>query len=195
MKRSWTPDDERTLIQLLKRLPQPWSYEMMHALNRVIPMIGVESVILRKSGDSLEVLLTQRDATDLDWPGYWHVPGSTLRDTDVETNLESEENFENPLFRVWTKELKLSFKQTQRLSAKKCDIILWRHARGACVSTIFCCRGDGIEFPVGQFFPVDDLPEPFLGGQKVVIMAAVRFYLANRKRGRRWLSQLLSVFT
>lgn len=182
MKHSWTPEDERTLIQLLKRVPQPWSYEFMHALNGIIPMIGVESVILRESGDSLEVLLTQRDTTDPDWPGYWHVPGSTLRDTDVKSDVGSEENFLNPLHRIWVKELKLSEKQMHSIAAEKCDIVLWRHARGACVSTIFCCRGDGIAFPEGKFFPIDDLPEPYLGGQKIVIEAAVSYYRAMKKK-------------
>ena len=172
----WDTPEAREFIEQLRNVPQPWPYEFMWALNSIIPMIGVESVILRESNGILKVLLTQRDKSDPSWPLCWHVPGSTLQETDVVADQASELNFRSALLRIWKKELELSEDQIRSIVAKKCDSVSWRHDRGACVSVIFVCSGYGIEFPVGKFFPVEDLPEPFLGEQKIVVDAAVNYY-------------------
>jgi len=164
------------IIWLLRGLKQPWSYQLMHAFNRVLPMIGVEAVIFRYNKGVLEILLTRRDKDDPNWPGMWHVSGTTQRNDDVKYHADTDANFYVALERIWKSELKLSDEEIGLIRAEKCDIISWRHSRGACVSTIFACWFDKvINFSEGEFFPVDALPEDFLEGQQVVVSAAVRY--------------------
>lgn len=164
------------LIESLKEIEQPWTPEFFWAMNRLIPTMGVESVIVRQNDDGLlEVLLTQRGTDDLSWPGQWHVPGRTFRDTDLDTSLASSEMYALTLRKIWSGELGLSTQQMNQIITIKCDVIPWRHARGGCISTVFICMAGGIDFPVGEWFSVDNLPDEFLGGQEAIVQAVVDF--------------------
>ncbi|MFZ6036448.1 MAG: hypothetical protein ACOYUK_04890 [Patescibacteria group bacterium] len=175
----WETPEAELLKQLLTKTTQPWPYWFMHRLNALIPMMGVESVILRQREGIVEVLLTQRDGDDLDWPWYYHVPGSTVRDTDITLDRRPDEIYTSVLRRIWANELQLSQEKIDRITATKCDVIPWRHTRGGCISTIFLCQAYAVEFPVGHFHPVHRLPQPFLGGQEILITTAMAYLAAH----------------
>ena len=97
----WEEQDERDLISLLMRLPQPWSYEVFHALSLTMVTPAIEAVILRLNGERIEVLLTKHDTNDPDWPSLWHIPGTVMRQTDL--------RFEDALKRIADEEINILF--------------------------------------------------------------------------------------
>ena len=186
MSDTWTDKDELACINLMRRLPETsMSYAAMHAVNEKFALPGVECCFIRRNvAGQLEMLFTQRDGTDPDWPDNWHVPGSTPRNMDADADSSREENFLNPLRRVLKQELHLTEEQIEEVCFAKIGPEFWRHARGACVSVIFLCSTEGIDFPVGKFWPIDALPQPFLGNQDTsVVKVAVQAWL-QREAGK-----------
>jgi len=154
---------QKLLIWLLKGLRQPWTEQLLNAVNRKVTLPAVELVILRKRNGKIEILLTRRSKKDHYWPFHWGVPGSTPRDYDS--------TISGILERIWNIELDIWHREKKEIN---CGRILWEHLRGKCLSDInlYVAELDE-EFLNGTFFPVDKLPEPFLGGQEVVINMAV----------------------
>lgn len=169
-----------TLKMMKEEGIQPWTYEFMYYLNGIIPMMGVESCIFRKKNGRIEILLDKRGPEDIDWPGQYHVPGSTCRNTDIVIGKTSDEMYRSVLYRIWSKELSLTESQMSKISLVKVDAVLWRHLRGGCMSVVFACTANGVKFPKGKFYPANELPQPFLGGQEIVVNTALKWVFDNK---------------
>lgn len=158
------------LTKLLKGLKQPWSYELFHAINEKLPLPAIEAVVLRRNKESgeVEVLLTCRPPDDPDWPRQRHVPGTVLRDDD----LDSRNSWFAVAFdRIQSGELKMKLGFVGH-----CGVVFWRHKRGSSVSIVLLCIPTQSTPPVGDFFPVNNLPINLLEGQEVVIKPAVDLF-------------------
>jgi 8-oxo-dGTP pyrophosphatase MutT (NUDIX family) len=75
-------EEETLLLQLLRKVRQPYSARFFEALAQVLPVLGIEVVVLRQDDQSTKVLLTRRPEASPSWPGQWQSPGTIFRVTD-----------------------------------------------------------------------------------------------------------------
>ncbi|MFH1631667.1 MAG: NUDIX domain-containing protein [bacterium] len=139
-------------------LPQWYFYQIGY----VFPAVAFELLVFRHNKDKLEILLTQRESDDKFWPGWWHFPGTIIRITD---SVES----------VWKRladEVGVDkFDRQPRLV----DFNFSDNKRGHGGHLFYLLEVDrDANFPNGQFFPIDDLPEPILDHQPAQIEQAAK---------------------
>jgi hypothetical protein len=85
-----TPEEIAIAAKILSRLkPGFLPLSLFLETARLTVSSIVEVVPLRKSGDSIQVLLTKRDDDDPNWPGMLHTPGTVVRPTDEEGSYAS----------------------------------------------------------------------------------------------------------
>ncbi len=72
------------LSVLLRFLSQPWSPRFFYAAKMKFCMTAIEVAVMREQNGRTQILLTERPASDKDWPRQMHSPGSMLRDTDAD---------------------------------------------------------------------------------------------------------------
>lgn len=159
-------ENEKELIELLKKVPMEMSDELYNAFARVRPQPAIEVVILKIIKNETHVLLIERSFKDKYWPNMWHSPGTILR---------YGESISMAFKRLSEKELFFSFWE-------KPQFVNWRNSveakRGHEISLIFRYDvGKNFSPPTGKFFPVDDLPESILPhhcGENGVIKIALK---------------------
>lgn len=137
-----------------------------------------ESVALRVNAETnkIEVFMTQRDETDPDWKGYWHVPGTALRPRDAENN---------PKARL-AKEYGVPIRSLERVGDtgfgwfKEGD-----EGRGPGMSFVHVTLLDGEPSLSDRrgWFSVDNLPTPTVPSHvNVIIPMAVKAYKGRQTR-------------
>lgn len=145
--------------------------ELFIELARLTVLPAVEVVCLRRGSVGVEVLLTQRVEFDPFWPGQWHVPGSVLRPTDAAGSMTSA------LTRVLAGELGLSAWSEPVFVSP----IFWHNIRGAALSLVYYVNVDHLVLPVGEFFPITELPKNRVVDMDGVIVMAANAYAARIK--------------
>ena len=158
------PDDEVKLVTdvLAKLEPGFLPLSIFHEIARLTATPVIEIVPLRRVAGRVQILLTERDANDLFWPGQPHVPGTVIRATDT---------LESAFARVFNQEL-------GGVAASRptfVENILNHSNRGAECSQIYWIDVTG-ETTVGQFYDVEKLPETVVASQMNFIPAAIESY-------------------
>jgi hypothetical protein len=158
----WTSDDTLALEQLLARIPHPMPYQVFSALSKKMTTTAMELVILRWNLAAVEVLLMKRPVDDPHWPGYWHYPGTIIRPSD--------ESLEVAMQRLLSTEV-------GHASYEFIGLNLEHFSRGTVVQLMHL--GAIIGEPMkGGFFPVKDLPQPFIQEQLPGLNMVVKVFEA-----------------
>ena len=160
-------EEEQTLIGLLGKVtPQTMTAGVFNAVAKLFRLPAIELVCFRKgTDDQIEVLLSKRPDDDPLFPGQWHSAGTIARLTDA-TEMHS-------LDRLAKTELGI-LGLTMRTSPRLAGPCYSCHARGGEVHLIYVMWLDILE-PIPahhQFFPVNNLPEPFMEHHREVIRIA-----------------------
>lgn len=174
------PDGEfykEIVAELLGRIDpkKPFGTKLYLQISRLSWGDYIESVALRVNAETgrVEVFMTQRDESDPDWKGYWHVPGTALRPGDAE---------EDPKARL-AKEYGVPIRSLKRVGDtgfgwfKEGD-----EGRGPGISFVHITVLDGEPMLNERrgWFPVDNLPTPTVPSHtEKIIPIAVRSYLAR----------------
>lgn len=146
-------------------LPKPIFLQLAQLLTLPI----VEVVPLRKRGERVEILLTQRSADDPFWPRQWHVPGTVVRATDTPGT------FADPLQRVLQQELK----GVATAEPEFVKTVFHHSGRGMEMSQIFWVEVTG-EPIVGEFYDTDNLPPTVVTSQLDFIPAAIAHFKKSK---------------
>ncbi|MFA5134279.1 MAG: hypothetical protein WC505_00635 [Patescibacteria group bacterium] len=170
---SWTPDDERTLVELLERLPQPWPYSVFRAMVTKIPYASVEVILLKRVDGNILVHLIERDATDPDFRGQLHFTGSVVRETDS--------TFEDAIQRIFNNELNAKLVDAHYVGYGNEPPLLIDTPRGKTVEIIYLCTADR-EPTVGAFYDVDNLPPNLIPHQLPALRLAIDYFTAKWPR-------------
>ncbi len=144
-------------------------FDIFLQIARIAALPIIEFVPLRMTDKSAEVLLLERSADDRLWPSALHVPGTVVRATDNAGNFDSAFN------RIIDDELH-GLKVTTPTFVKN---ILNKSLRGVEVSQIFWV--EVLEEPkLGEFYPIDSLPDSLMPSQKVFIELATKDFINNK---------------
>lgn len=152
-------------------------FELFLAVAARVTTPTMELAPLRQNDDgTLEILLTQRPATDPYWPNGWHMPGTVLRATD------KEGDFSSGIERILRDEL--HGKVPMRGMPAYVTTKFWDVLRGRELDTVYYFKTDVADSDLveGKFFAVDDLPSTTLDHHKIIITeiaAAFRLHNGN----------------
>lgn len=137
--------------------------QYFYSASGLMPLSAVELLILRRVGSDVEVLLTQREATDPYWPNKWHHAGTILRNGDT---------FE----KVWTRlarEVRIERFETE---PKLVDFFITNNARSWNTHAMYVLWVDEtVKFGSGQFFSLQNLPENTIDFQKSYLIQKLDF--------------------
>ena len=134
--------------------------------------IAIETVVLRRKGGCVEVLLIRRPPDDKHYANLLHSPGTLLRGSDAaEGENEVPLTFDKAFTRLEQGELHLSFVGERR----KVGELFFRTTRGPTLCLVYACQIAG-EPKVGQFYPVDSLPKDLVKSHSFIIPMAVRAF-------------------
>jgi len=146
--------DSSLLENLLSQCePGHLTPEVFEAIARVAVYPAVEFIPLRKRGDGkIEVLLLERPANDVMWPGMLHTPGTVLRPTD--------NTMEDAFTRLYTDELCNVPTTTPRLIG----VQLSHNRRGTCLllEHVVTLKSEPL---TGKYYDVENLPPKFIPEQ------------------------------
>lgn len=150
---------------------EPHGRPLFEGLARHTWFISFEAVLLRKSGNSIEVFLTQR-GLDEAYPGEWHCPGTIFRSTDRDEADAAK--------RLSQREFKAEI-MSFCLVAEDFNI---HEKRGHCLHRIYLVETD--EEPQaknGKWFRVDELPSMLVEHHRNVVIprALAQYNLKNNK--------------
>jgi 8-oxo-dGTP pyrophosphatase MutT (NUDIX family) len=173
--------EEGLLLKLLAQIQgKEMSPEVFGALCRIVRFPMVELVLLRRTTtEKLEIFLTQKPADDPDFPGEWHIPGGVAR--------LSEKSPEETLERV-IREIGYIDKPIAEILMVPGGAAYSNHARGGDVHIIthklFSDPTNQWEeteaITGGRWFPIDDLPEPFMAHhRKILLFARMRLFVSS----------------
>ncbi len=124
------------------RLPE-WYF---FALERIALIPAYEILVTKSTDRGEEIFLVKRPANDPIWPNLWHFPGTILRFHDT-----ADEIFARLAEELGVKELP---SRPQLM-----EIIIQPNERGRHPHIFWRLEvGANIEFPTGQFFPINQLP-------------------------------------
>jgi hypothetical protein len=102
------PGDDEKVIEIFKK----WkggrlSTSLFTVLAGMLPTPCIETVVLRRFGEKVQVLLIPRPPNDIVWKGKLHSPGGAIRHADY---LRTDGNpFKGVFERVETQEIKTKF--------------------------------------------------------------------------------------
>ncbi|MFA4872172.1 MAG: hypothetical protein WC610_03925 [Patescibacteria group bacterium] len=154
------PEEEQLLINLLGKVtPKNMTAGVFNAVAKIFRLPAIELVCLRLGASArTEVLLSQRPADDPIFPGQWHTSGTIARLSDASP-------FDS-LKRLAKKELGI----TLDLSALSFTGICYsNHNRGGEIHIIYVYVFYGNAPDNHQFFPIDNLPQPFMEHHHAII--------------------------
>jgi hypothetical protein len=104
----FSPGDDDQVVGILKKWQGgPLSDLLFTTLARMLPQPCVETVVLRRKNNSVQVLLVPRPPEDITWPGMLHSPGQALRAMDFQR--PDEKPMYGPFERVQKNEIKADF--------------------------------------------------------------------------------------
>ncbi len=162
-------EEEHQFIALASKLDARMTAELYNAIALKFATIAVEAVTLRIKDKVVEVLLAKRSENDVHYAGQWHSPGSILRAEDAPDEIDAIGDFGKAFKRIEV-ENGCRFKSIQFI-----DWLFHRVVRGPVLAMVFTCEIDG-EPENGRFFPIDNLPEPFIEHHRPIISRAVAHY-------------------
>jgi ADP-ribose pyrophosphatase YjhB (NUDIX family) len=153
------------LLAMLSKIEpgKPYGTELFNALARLMPIVGLETVCLRRTEGRTEVFMTLRKADEA-YAEEWHSPGSIyrLRETDeqVVDRLEKRE-----------------FDCKIKLGPLVGMVNNVKEVRGHAICLVHVCELIGEPANGGKWFPVDDLPENTIGVHRdeIIPMAVKSF--------------------
>lgn len=160
----WTDDDTRRYVELTGRLPSPLPDPVFQAVSQLFVGVAYELIILRKNGETIEVLLTKRPDNDPHWPGEWHYPGTM--------HLPGDQREGDALTRLMTNEVPGGLQGTPTFIGK----LLVRSKRGPAMQHLYLGRPDSQLSEHGTFFDVMNLPEPFIDVQRAGLAMVVEAF-------------------
>lgn len=172
-----SPSDQeiQQAANVISRLPKGYlPFDLFIAIAAKVTVPTMEVVPLRRNGDKLEILLTQRPEDDPYWPSGWHMTGTVIRANDAEGT-----DFSSGIQRVLRDELHGTV--TPLGEIKFAGMKFWDVARGRELDRMFYFETDARDEDVqgGKFFDVDNLPESTLEHHKVMIPEIVAKFRSN----------------
>jgi len=158
-----------SILEKLRPGKLPLSVFLQTTRLTVTPII--EIVPLRKRKDNkVEILLTERDDTDPNWPGMVHTPGTVVRSTD------SEGSYEDAFKRILEDELK----GVQTSKPIFVGNLLHKVKRGLESCIVYWVEVSG-KPPTGKFYRFDNLPKNLVDTQIKFINLAVKHFQDHNK--------------
>ncbi len=159
-----TETEEKKVIRILRKVGSRMTAEFYNAIAAKFCLTAIETVVLRRHGGAIQVLLTRRAVNDPHWASLYHSPGSMVR--------ASDNSFEDAFGRVQNGELGTKF-----LSPPVCaETFIHNHARGKEIAVVFVCE-IADEPPGAKFFDINELPPDIIPQHHRVIMAAVKKFI------------------
>ncbi|MBP9699914.1 hypothetical protein KBD71_01375 [Candidatus Woesebacteria bacterium] len=154
-----------SVIDYLNNLtPGFFPFELFQSITRLTVSPILELIPLRTINGKVEVLMLKRPLDDPHWPGMLHTPGTYIRTTDTEITLQSAFD------RLVRGELELQI-DVQTFFVQT---IFHQVNRGMELGLVYGMDLSGINnFPKGEWFPVDDLPDTSVKTQHEMIKNAV----------------------
>lgn len=171
-----TQEEIQQAVQTLNKLERGFlPFELFLSVADKVVMPALELVPVRQNGDRLEVLLTQRPASDPHWPEYWHLTGTIIRASDQE-GIE----FSSAKARVLQDELHGTVTPVGAiyfLYATFMDI-----ARGRELDHVYYFETNASDSDVqeGVFFDVESLPEKTMQHHKRFAVDIARDFRSKR---------------
>ena len=159
--KSLTQDELKQIVgQLGKLQPGFLPFELFLQVARLVALPILELVPLRRIEGRIEVLLLERGANDLLWPGMLHIPGTVIRATDNSAG--------DAIGRIRQDELAGLKFTTPKLI--KTDF--HKSRRGSEVAQVYCTEVQEVP-KTGRFYDVGKLPGNLVPGQNIFIEEAV----------------------
>lgn len=170
-KETLKPDEINTLVGLLKKLePGFLPLDIFMEFARIVVMPIIEFVPLRTGPDGqTEILLLEREPSDVLWPNMLHAPGTVVRATDTEKTM----------YLAFDRILNDELKGTSVSAPHYVGSILHESRRGVEHAQIYWVEVIG-ELKIGKFYPVSSLPINLIESQNNFIKEAVRSYETSR---------------
>lgn len=167
-----TSQEEDLMVKFISKIePYSMSAKTHEAVAQKFCLTAIETVILREREGKIEVLLVRRPQYDNYYANMWHTPGTILRSTD--------HSYAEAWGRTQLDELDVKFAITPKFVAS----IVLPTLRGTEHSMIFYTHISE-EPKVGQYFPVDALPEDLVTQHFPVIEAAAKAYQKDLEQQR-----------
>ena len=163
---SFSEEQIDQFLSLWGKLPDPMPAMVFNTVSKRLPSTAIETVVLRVQNGTKEVLLAQRSQNDV-YPGQWHSFGTLLRESDATHAPETPGTFDIAFERLQQDKFKARFSDAPKLVTA----IPFHSVRGLITCLIFRCKIDG-EPPIGQYFPVDALPQPIVASHPFIIKEA-----------------------
>lgn len=160
-----TDEEIHQAAEIIARLPKGYlPFELFIAVAAKITMPTMEVAPLRKNGDKLEVLMTQRPADDPYWPSGWHLTGTVIRANDNEGA-----DFASCFERVLRDELHNTIHPLDEMHYV--GMKFWDVKRGRELDQMFYFETNARDEDVreGAFFDVENLPETTLEHHKIMV--------------------------
>lgn len=162
MEEGLTYLEELQLIKLLSKIGPKFSSEVFNAMASILRLPAFEIILLRKGPYGQEVLLQQRPENDVHFPYQFHSPGTIARLSDATQG--------DTLKRLARTEFGDENIAKQAVLA---GINFSRHARGGEVHIIHYAFANKDQKTKGTWFPVDQLPKPFMEHHRPLIKTAL----------------------
>lgn len=158
-----TKAEEQQVLELLNKVGSRMSAEFYNAVAAKFVLTAIETVPLRRRGDTVEVLLLERNPNDTFYAGQVHSPGSMLR--------ASDQTYGDALRRVQWAELGLRFAEPPQFVSP----LFQSTPRGPENGLVFACRLEA-EPTIGKFHDVTSLPPNVIEHHRPIIQAATEFF-------------------
>lgn len=169
-----TEEEVHMAADVIRRLPKGFlPFDLFISIAEKVTTPTMEVAPLRRRGDKIEVLMTQRPDTDPHWPGGWHLTGTVVRATDDEGDFSSGFN------RVLYDELHGTVQPIDEI--QYVGMKFWDVERGRELDQMFYFETNATDDDVkeGAFFDVENLPVTTLEHHKIMIPEIVSAFLSR----------------
>lgn len=153
-------ENVKKYLETLSEKGPPYPLEIFFLLNRLVPVVSVEAIVVNKLG---KIFLTLRSSDDPFYANMWHFPGIILI---------GKETMADGIQRVQRNELKQILLKPERITRAFTSYgkdLEEKSPRGCIehVLHLFLINKDTI--PGGEFFDIGSLPEVIVGHHRKIL--------------------------